>query len=99
MDLSIFIGIFLFLVPFLVIMVVESRKRRGPETEEVDEEAGGSQMGENPSEEDVEEGEHEGRHKLGVGVGRELAALVLVAQEVADEGEQRAGRLDGDVQP
>ena len=42
-------------------MVVESRKRRGPETEEVDEEAGGSQMGENPSEEDVEEGEHEGQ--------------------------------------
>ena len=40
-------------------MVVESRKRRGPETEEVDEEAGGSQMGENPSEEEVEEGEHD----------------------------------------
>ena len=59
MDLAIFIGIFLFLVPFMVIMVVESRKRRGPETEEVDEEAGGSQMGENPSEEEVEEGEHD----------------------------------------
>ena len=43
----------------MVIMVVESRKRRGPETEEVDEEAGGSQMGENPSEEEVEEGEHD----------------------------------------
>ena len=43
----------------MVIMVVESRKRRGPQTEEVDEEAGGSQMGENPSEEEVEEGEHD----------------------------------------
>lgn len=44
------------------------------------------------------EGEHEGRHKLGVGLGCELAAFVFVAQEVADEGEQRARRLDGDVQ-
>jgi len=42
-------------------MTVEGRKRRVPETEEVDEEAGGSQIGENPSEEDVEEGEHEGQ--------------------------------------
>ena len=35
-----------------------------------------------------QEGEHEGRHKLGVGVGRELATFVLVTQEVAGEGEK-----------
>ena len=58
MDLAIFIGIFLFLVPFMVIMVLESRKRRG-QTEEQDEEGGESQMGENPGEEELEEGEHD----------------------------------------
>ncbi len=56
MDLTIFLGIFLFLVPLMVIMVVESRKRRG-QTGEGDEEAGGSEMGENPGEEELEEGE------------------------------------------
>ena len=58
MDLTIFLGIFLFVVPFMVIMVLESRKRRG-QTKEGDEEAGESQMGENPGEEELEEGEHD----------------------------------------
>ena len=56
MDLAIFLGIFLFLVPLMVIMVLESRKQRG-QNEEGDEEAGGSEMGENPGEEELEEGE------------------------------------------
>ena len=60
MDLAIFLVIFLFVVPFMVIMVLESRKRRGqPQTEEGDEEARESQMGENPGEEELEEGEHD----------------------------------------
>ena len=58
MDLAIFFGIFLFLVPFLVIMVLESKKRRG-QNEEGDEEAGESGFDENPGEEELEEGEHD----------------------------------------
>ena len=58
MDLAIFLSIFLFLVPFMVIMVLESRKLRG-QNEEGDEEAGESGFDENPSEEKLEEGEHD----------------------------------------
>ena len=58
MDLAIFLGIFLFLVPFMVIMVLESRKRKG-QNEEGDEEAGESGFDENPGEEELEEGEHD----------------------------------------
>ena len=50
----IFLGIFFFLVPFLVIMVLESRKRRVE-----NEEGGQSGFEENPSEEELEESEHE----------------------------------------
>ena len=54
----IFLGIFFFLVPFLVIMMLESRKRRVEiENEEGDEEGGQSGFDENPGEE-LEEGEH-----------------------------------------
>ena len=58
MDLAIFLGIFLFLVPFLVIMVLESRKQRG-QNEEGDEEVGESGFDEYPSEKELEEGEHD----------------------------------------
>jgi hypothetical protein len=44
-----------------------------------------------------DEGEHHVRDEFGVHVGRELAALVLVAKEVAHDGEEGAGGLDGDV--
>lgn len=45
------------------------------------------------------QGEHEaeGVGEGGVDVGRELAAAVLVAEEVGKKGEERAGGLDGDV--
>lgn len=41
--------------------------------------------------------QHEPRCEFGVHVGRELAAFVLVAQEIACDGEDGAGRLDGYV--
>ena len=41
---------------------------------------------------------HEGEGKGAVDVGRELAALVRVAEEVADDGEDDAEGLEGDVE-
>ena len=58
----IFLGIFFFLVPFLVIMVLESRKRR-VENEEGDEEGGQSGFDENTGEEELEESEHDSAQK------------------------------------
>lgn len=54
----IFLGIFFFLVPFLVIMVLESRKRRVG-----NEERGHSGFDENPGEEELEESEYESAQK------------------------------------
>ena len=54
----IFLGIFFFLVPFLVIMVLVSRKMR-VQNEEGDEEGGQSGFDENPGKEELEEGEHD----------------------------------------
>jgi len=54
----IFLSIFFFLVPFLVIMVLENRKMR-VENEEGNEEGGHSGFDENPGEKELEESEHE----------------------------------------
>jgi len=51
----IFLGIFFFLVPFLVIMVLESRKRR---VEIENDEGGHSGFDENPGEEELEKSEN-----------------------------------------